>query len=169
MMERRFNTTRLVLRSLALSDAAAMHPWFMDPEVMRFWSTLPHRDFAQTEAWVRASVEAQAEGKAHDFAVFSGGRMIGRIAFWDGPELGFLFDPAFQGQGFASEALKAMIAFGFDELGFDELTADVDPDNAASLRLLERNGFTRVGFAKDTFEIGGKFFDSVYLALKRPA
>jgi RimJ/RimL family protein N-acetyltransferase len=53
-------------------------------------------------------------------------------------------------------------------LALTELVADVDPDNEASLRLLERNGFIRTGFAKNTFEIGGKFFDSVYLALKRP-
>jgi RimJ/RimL family protein N-acetyltransferase len=161
-------TARLTLRPLAMADAPALHPWMADPEVMRFWSTLPHKELAETEAWVRISVEAQAEGTAHDFAVLLAGKVVGRMAFWQGGEIGFFFDPAYQGQGLASEALKAMIAYAFDTLGFDEITADVDPDNAASLRLLERNGFIRTGFAKDTFEIGGKTFDSVYLAMKRP-
>jgi RimJ/RimL family protein N-acetyltransferase len=151
-----------------MEDAPALHPWMSDSEVMRFWSTLPHKKLAETEAWVRISVEAQAEGTAHDFAVLHGGKVVGRMAFWQGAEIGFFFDPACQGQGFASEALKAMIAYAFETLGFDEITADVDPDNTASLRLLERNGFMRIGFAKDTFQIGGKSFDSVYLALKRP-
>lgn len=161
-------TPRLTLRPLAMEDAPALHPWMADPEVMRFWSTLPHKELAETEAWVRISVEAQGDGTAHDFAVLMGDKVVGRMAFWQGAEIGFFFDPAYQGQGLASEALKAMIAYAFDRLGFDEITADVDPDNEASLRLLERNGFIRTGFAKDTFEIGGKSFDSVYLALKRP-
>ncbi len=135
---------------------------------MRYWSTLPHTDIRETEEWVRGSVEAQNAGTAHDFAVLHEDVPVGRIAFWNGPEIGFFFGPEHQGKGFASEALKAMIAFGFDDLGFAEIQADVDPDNEASLRLLERNGFVRTGFAKNTFEIGGRFFDSVYLALKRP-
>ena len=161
-------TPRLILRPLALEDAPALHAWMSDPAVMRFWSTLPHTDLAQTQAWVKASVEAQAEGVAHDFAVVHDGKVVGRMAFWQGPEIGFFFDPKEQGKGFASEALKAMIAYAFDTLDFAEVVADVDPDNEASLRLLERNGFIRTGFAKDTFEIAGKSFDSVYLALKRP-
>lgn len=160
-------TPRLTLRPLTMADAPALHPWMADPEVMRFWSTLPHKELAETDAWVRISVEAQGEGTAHDFAVLSNGKVVGRMAFWQGAEIGFFFDPATRGKGFASEALKAMIAYAFETLGFDEITADVDPDNEASLRLLERNGFLRTGFAKDTFEIGGKSFDSVYLALKR--
>jgi ribosomal-protein-alanine N-acetyltransferase len=161
-------TERLILRPLVLADAAALHPLLSDPEVMRFWSTLPHSDFAQTEEWVRGSIAAQAAGTAHDFAVLHAGRLIGRIAFWHGPEIGFFFDPAEQGKGFASEALKAMIGHAFGTLGFNEIVADVDPDNVPCLRLLERNGFVRTGFAEKTFEIGGRFFDSVYLALKRP-
>ncbi|MBI2255970.1 MAG: GNAT family N-acetyltransferase [Proteobacteria bacterium] len=162
-------TPRLTLRPLAMTDAPALHPWMSDPDVMRFWSTLPHKELAETEAWVRVSVEAQAEGTAHDFAVLHDGKVVGRMAFWQGAEIGFFFDPRHQGKGFASEALKAMIAHAFDTLGFDEIVADVDPHNEASLRLLERNGFMRTGFAKDTFEIGGKSFDSIYLALRRPS
>jgi ribosomal-protein-alanine N-acetyltransferase len=171
-------TERLILRPLVLEDATALHPLLSDPAVMRYWSTLPHTEFAETEDWVRGSVAAQAAGTAHDFAVLHAGRLIGRIGFWQGPEIGFFFDPAEQGKGFASEALKAMIGLafgrlgfgrlGFDGLGFDEIVADVDPDNAPCLRLLERNGFVRTGFAEKTFEIGGRFFDSVYLALKKP-
>lgn len=161
-------TPRLTLRPLAMSDAPLLHAWLSDPLVMRYWSTLPHSDIAQTEAWVQGSLDAMAKGEAQDFAVLFEGRVIGRVAFWQGDEIGFLFDPAIWGQGFASEALRAIAAYGFDTLGFEEIRADVDPDNAASLRVLERVGFKRTGFAEKTFEIGGKWFDSVYLSLTRP-
>jgi len=161
-------TPRLTLRPLAMSDAPLLHAWLSDPLVMRYWSTLPHSDIAQTEAWVQGSLDAMAKGEAQDFAVLFQGRVIGRVAFWQGDEIGFLFDPAIWGQGLASEALRAIAAYGFDTLGFEEIRADVDPDNAASLRVLERVGFKRTGFAEKTFEIGGKWFDSVYLSLTRP-
>jgi [ribosomal protein S5]-alanine N-acetyltransferase len=161
-------TPRLTLRPLAMSDAPMLHQWLSDPQVMRYWSTLPHTDIAQTEAWVQLSLDAMAKGEAQDFAVLFEGRVIGRVAFWQGDEIGFFFDPKMQGNGFAAEALRAIAAYGFETLGFTEIRADVDPDNAASLRVLERVGFQRTGTAEKTFEIGGKWFDSVYLSLKRP-
>ena len=160
-------TERLTLRPLILADVPALHAWLSDPAGMRFWSTLPHTDIKQTEDWVRVSLDAMAKGEAQDFAVLHAGEIIGRIAFWQGNEIGFFFDPARQGQGFAGEALRAISQFGFDTLNFATIEADVDPDNTPSLRLLERNGFERTGFAEKTFEIGGKWFDSVYLSLRK--
>lgn len=160
-------TERLTLRPLMMSDALALHAWLSDPEVMRYWSTLPHTDIRETEAWVQGSLDAMAKGEAQDFAVLLEDRIIGRVAFWHGDEIGFLFDPKMQGKGFASEALRRIAAYGFETLGFKKIRADVDPDNLASLRVLERVGFVRTGFAEKTFEIGGKWVDSVYLSLRR--
>lgn len=160
-------TARLHLRKLQRGDAAFLHAWLSDPAVMRFWSTLPHDDFATTERWVELSLAESAAGRAHDYVVLREGVIVGRVAFWSGNEIGFFFGPAYQGQGYASEALAAFCRFGLTALGFDEIRADVDPGNAASLRVLERIGFSRTGFAENTMEIGGKWVDSIYLALRR--
>ena len=53
------------------------------------------------------------------------------------------------------EAVGAAIDHVFRTCGIDTLTADVDPENAASIRLLERLGFVRTGFAERTWNIGG--------------
>lgn len=53
-------------------------------------------------------------------------------------------------------------------LGLDHITADVDPDNTASLNMLGKMGFVETGRAQDTLHIGGKWFDIVYLELRRP-
>lgn len=161
-------TPRLVLRPLQTGDVALLHALLCDPRVMRYWSTAPHRDIAQTGAWVAASLAAMADGNAHDFGVIHEGRLIGRVAFWHGDETGFFFDPAWHGKGLAREALAALFDYGFGQLGFDQVRADVDPENAACLRLLGRLGFRRTGTAKNTLEIDGKWFDSVYLTLPHP-
>jgi len=94
------------------------------------------------------------------------GRVVGRVAFWMGNEVGFLFHRSVWGQGIAREALGALLRFGFETLRFSSVRADVDPGNIRSLTLLERLGFKRTGYAERTFKIGENWVDSVYLELK---
>jgi RimJ/RimL family protein N-acetyltransferase len=158
-------TPRLILRRLANYDAPALHEMLSDAETMRFWSSLPHAEMAETEAWVAESVAATARGDAHDFAVLRGGHVVGRVAFWMGNEVGFLFHRDVWGQGIAREALGALLRYGFETLKFTSVRADVDPANIRSLTLLERLGFKRTGYAERTFKIGENWVDSVYLEL----
>lgn len=157
-------TERLVLRRATMADAAPMHAIMSNPKAMRYWSSLPHTDHAQTETWMRSMVEADPDG-SDDFIVTLGGRLIGKLGCWKLPEIGFLIDPAQWGEGIASEALAAFIERR-RTLDSSELTADVDPRNAASLKLLERHGFVQTGRAKATWQIGDELCDSVYLRLK---
>ena len=159
-------TPRLILRRLASYDAPALHEMLSDAETMRYWSTVPHVALAESEAWVAESVAAQTRGDAHDFAVLRDGRLVGRVAFWMGNEIGFLFHRDVWGQGIAWEAVAALLHYGFGTLRFTSVRADVDPANLRSLTLLERLGFKRTGYAERTFKIGESWVDSVYLELK---
>jgi RimJ/RimL family protein N-acetyltransferase len=162
-------TERLVLRRMMRYDAPALHTMLSDPETMRYWSTPPHPTIAETEAWVAEGLGAMARGDGHDFVVLESDRLIGRVAFWMGNEIGFLFSRAVWGKGYAQEAMNAVLRYGFDQLGFKSVRADVDPENARSLKLLERVGFQRTGFAEKTFKIGERWVDSVYLELRAEA
>jgi len=161
-------TERLKLRPARLSDVDAMHAVLSSPTAMVYWSSLPHETLEQTQAWVAAMVDAAGAGPGLDFIIEFEGRAIGKAGFWKPPEIGYILHPDLWGRGLAREALEAVIRVGFEVRGLEEIVADVDPRNAASLGLLERLGFVRTGFAKETFEIGGVLLDSVYLALKRP-
>jgi len=159
-------TQRLILRRLASYDAPGLHEMLSDVETMRYWSTVPHVEMAETEAWIADSVAATGRGDAYDFAVLRDGKLVGRVAFWMGNEIGFLFHRDVWGQGIAQEAVRALLRFGFDVLKFDSVRADVDPNNVGSLKLLERVGFQRTGTAERTFKIGDNWVDSVYLELR---
>ena len=158
-------TERLVLRRMMAYDAPGLHTMLSDPETMRYWSTPPHGTLAESEAWVADGLAAMTRGDGVDFVVLESDRLIGRVAFWMGNEIGFLFSRAVWGKGYATEALTAVLRYGFEELAFKTVRADVDPDNARSLKLLERVGFKRTGFAEKTFKIGERWVDSVYLEL----
>ena len=99
-----------------------------------------------------------------DFIVTLDGATIGKLGAWKLPEIGFLIDRAQWGRGFASEAIAAFIARR-RALGSTELTADVDPRNQPSLRLLQRHGFAETGRAQGTWTVGDELCDSIYLRL----
>lgn len=93
---------------------------------------------------------------------------IGKIGVWQAQEIGFLLSRPHWGKGLAEEALTAVLVYLFcGERPFDAITADVDPRNERSLKLLQRMGFEVTGTKERTWEIGGQWVDSVYLGLKK--
>ena len=156
-------TERLLLRRARADDVAAMHRIMSDPVAMRYWSTPPHAELAETERWIASMIEDDPAAR-DDFIVTFDGQLIGKMGAWRLPEFGFLLDPAQWGKGYASEALAAFVDRR-RALGSTELTADVDPRNIASLRLLKRAGFKETGRASGTWQVGDELCDSVYLRL----
>lgn len=161
-------TPRLVLRRPRSDDVAAMHAIMRDPIAMRYWSTLPHATVSETEAWIAKTIDAIQAGESDDFFVECDGLLIGKAGLWKDDEIGFLFSPAVWGKGYAREALQAVIERAFRDRGHEEIRAEADPRNERCIRLLTRLGFRETGRAERTWNIGGEWSDSVYLALKKP-
>jgi len=159
----RLITPRLVLRPARAEDLEALHVILSDSAATAFWSTPPHESLDQTRAWMADMLQPGPDRA--DFVVEFEGRVVGKAGFWRLPEIGYILAPAVWGQGLASEALGAVIQYVLGRAPDLELTADVDPRNAASVRLLERLGFHKTGSAERTFEIGGVWVDSLYFAL----
>lgn len=160
-------TERLILRPIRDDDLAALHAMLSDQEVMRYWSSLPHQSQAETAEWIAANRAAIEAGTAIEYGVEYQGKLIGRGILWNGNEIGYLFAKAYWGHGFAHEAMQAVVDFAFQFRQLSEITADIDPRNLASRRLLERLGFQLTIYKERTFCIGGEWSDSQYFALRR--
>lgn len=160
-------TQRLRLRRARMDDLDDMHRILGNAVAMRYWSTPPHDDIEQTRDWLAAMIDASPD-ESDDFIVEHDGRVIGKAGCWRLPEIGYILHPDHWGQGLAGEALGAAIAHVFATHSVAALTADVDPRNAASLRLLERLGFRETHRAERTMQIGDEWCDSIYLSLPRP-
>ncbi len=159
-------TRRLVLRPMQQDDAKGLHAFFADSEATRFFSD-PHTEFEQTEAWVRGTIAADP-ARTREFTLLRDGQAIGKAGIWSSPELGFFLRRADWNQGLMREALDALVPHLFALMSLPRMTADVDPNNAASLKLLSHLGFSETGRAARTIQIGGKWADSVYLEKPRP-
>lgn len=158
-------TPRLTLRHARPDDLEAVHAIMSDGEVLRYWSTPPHESIEQTREWLDSMIEGNLNGSP-DFIIVHEGRAIGKLGAWEMPEVGFYLARSAQGQGFASEALTAFIAYAFNGLT-DHLVADVDPRNVSSLHLLTKAGFVETGRAERTWLVGDEWCDSIYLRLDK--
>ncbi|MDJ0637865.1 MAG: GNAT family N-acetyltransferase [Paracoccaceae bacterium] len=160
-------TDRLLLRRARMDDLEDLHCVFSHPAAMRYWDCLPHDKIEQTKRFLSGMVGASPK-TSDDFIVEYKGRAIGKAGCWRLGEIGYIFHPDHWGKGLAQEALRAAIPHVFESLPIDKLVADVDPRNSASLRLLERLGFTVTGRAERTIQVGDEWCDSVYFELPRP-
>lgn len=160
-------TRRLTLRRARLDDLSDLHRVFSNPDAMRYWDSPPFQDRDQTERLVRAMIAAPPGG-SDDFIIERDGCAIGKAGCWRLGEIGFILHPDHWGQGLAFEALSAVIPHAFATLPMEHISADVDPRNTASLRLLTRLGFKEVGRETRTIKVGDEWCDSVYLTLCRP-
>ena len=115
---------------------------------MRWWSRGPFSGEGELGDWLVPETGWE-EGRSWAIADNECSSAIGRIAAIDRgdgiSELGYLVVPSRQGQGIGREALTALITHLFFSEERRRLFADVDPENAASNRLLERLGFTLEG------------------------
>ncbi len=160
-------TARLTLRPPHVTDLEDLHGVYGDARAMRYWSTPPHADLAETERWLQGVIAAT--GAAPKYLVIEhDGRAIGTAGIHEGAEIGFILHADFWRRGLMREALEALIPYLFDVTGAEALTADADPLNAASIALMTALGFEETGRAERTFFINGAWADSVYLRLPRP-
>lgn len=157
-------TERLLMRRAEVRDLGALHALLSNKEAMRYWSTPPHSSLHQSREWLKGMM-ASPEGESDDFVVEYEGRVIGKAGFWRLPEIGYIFHPDKWGRGLGLECLTALIDRAFRRCDVDTLCADVDPRNAASLRLLAKLGFSETRRESATILVGDEWCDSVYLEL----
>jgi ribosomal-protein-alanine N-acetyltransferase len=168
-------TERLRLRMLCADDVAALFEIFGDPDVMRYWSSPPLED-------VDAARVLFEEIRRHFAArtLFQWGvarkdddRVIGTATLFHidhdhrRGEIGAAIARAHWGAGLGNEAVGALIRFAFEDLDFHRLEADPDPNNLASIRMIERQGFKREGYLRERYFLDGKPQDALYYGLLR--
>jgi RimJ/RimL family protein N-acetyltransferase len=151
-------TDRLSLRAFREADVAPFFELSQDPDVVRYVGERTVPTLQETWRAVAAWLGHWALRGYGQWAIEErdSGRLIGRAgiinpADWPGPEVGYLLGRAWWGHGYATEAARAAMSWGFRELGFEELISLIDPANAASIAVATRLGET----LRDEIELWG--------------
>ncbi|MEJ2793672.1 GNAT family N-acetyltransferase [Iodobacter sp. LRB] len=169
----KLQTSRLILRPLQETDAAALLAIFSDEKVMQYWSTPPWDSIEIAEALIARDLKAMAAG---DYIRLGIEReedrvLIGNCTLFDldkqcrRAEIGYGMAHSAWGKGYMHEALSALLDFGFTQLNLNRVEADIDPRNMASAKSLERLGFSREGYLRERWIVDGVVSDTALYGL----
>jgi ribosomal-protein-alanine N-acetyltransferase len=166
------------LRPLQTSDYA---PWAelraMSRAHLTPWEPVWPRDDLSKSAFRRRLRHYQREARddlGYAFLIFDteeerlvGGLTLSNVrrGVTQAATLGYWLGLSYVGRGYMTEAVRSVIPHAFDGLRLHRIEAAVQPDNRASVTVLERLGFQREGFARRYLKIGGEWQDHLLFAL----
>jgi [ribosomal protein S5]-alanine N-acetyltransferase len=157
------------LAGLLAANRAFLAPW--DPLRSDGYFTA-----ASQLAGITDALQRHGQGLILPHVIVDAGRIVGRITLNGivrGPFLscsvGYWLGQAATGRGLATAALREVVGIAFGELGLHRIQAETLLHNVASQRVLERNGFARIGMAPAYLRIQGRWQDHILFQLLNPA
>ena len=171
------DTPRLLLREPRDEDAAAIHAYASDAEVVRYldWGPNTVEETTQLLAMARAARDAVPRTAYHLAIVLKatdeligGCRIEIRSPAHGSGDIGYVLARPAWGHGHATEAMRALLAFGFERLALHRIWATCDVENQASSRVLEKLGMGREGRLRQNVRRKGEWRDSDLHAILEP-
>lgn len=158
-------TERLILRKIAVSDHMDMYEYAHLNSVTDYVTWYPHPDPDYTKQYLRLVQDQYRNGEFFDWAVVlaSEDKMIGTCGFTsfdtkhNAGEIGYVINPSYAHCGYASEAARAVIEFGFLRLNLHRIYARYMDGNEASRRVMEKCNMIYEGCARSSMLIKDKY------------
>lgn len=166
---------RLILKQPTRADADAVLRMFRDQEVLRFYNV----DFLSSRQEAVSLIEQRrrryevGHGIRWGIYVRESREYVGSCGFellhraWHFAEIGYELGREHWGRGYMTEALRAMLGYGFESLDLHRVEAQVEPPNEASRTVLRKLGFQEEGVARERGYWRGEFHDLVQFGLLR--
>lgn len=168
----RLETERLVLRPMSMADIEFVFRHFSSTETNQFSSYENLKSMQEAMELFKLFIEP---GKPSSFrlgiVLRKTGELVGTLGFYGlatrdrRAEIGYDLGKEHWGRGIMTEAVRALVKYGFEEIGLNRIEASVDPENERSVKLLERLCFTREGRLREKYYYKGRFHDDLVYSL----
>ncbi len=168
-------TSRLILRKMTLGDARDVFDYGRMPDVSRFcvWETHASEDDAR--AFIKSAIDKYENNEPSDWGIFlkSENRLVGAIGMVNVSianhrcEVGYAISKNHWGKGITTEALKAIIGYLFNDLGFHRIEARCFHENIGSYRVMEKAGMKNEGLAVDQMYVKGQYWSMKLYAITK--
>ena len=167
-------TSRLILREMTLNDVKFYFRHFNNEKIVEgSCFPGPKNLEAAKEELERCCINPFKESSGIRWGIVRKGtsKLIGTCGYYDWnktarrAEIGYDLNPAHWGQGVMTEALSAVLRYGFEEMELNRIQAIIDSKNTRSMRLVHRLGFTREGVLRQRSYFNGQFRDDVCFSL----
>jgi [ribosomal protein S5]-alanine N-acetyltransferase len=172
-------TERLILRRPELTDAPAIQVLAAEYDIAKNLLQMPHPyPEGGAASWINSAHEAEREGgdamKDFSFAITrkADGEYIGSMGIHLDPEnqraeIGYWIGKPYWGQGYASEAAKRLLQFGFDVLKLNRIYARCFSENIGSERVMQKIGMQYEGLLRQEIYKWGQYIDLKMYAMLR--
>lgn len=165
-----FETERLAMRNITMSDKEVIYHLYTDPKVIRFDNTNGLKSMEEVETFITQLSHPYVQNHTQRFAVIEKetNQMIGTCGYrnWDRTsshaEIGGNIVSSCWRKGFATEIVPALVRYGFYTLNLNKLHAYTVTKNIAVVKLLEKNKFKKEGVLRQYYRINEKY-EHVYL------
>ena len=164
---------RLIFRQLKDSDAPEVFKLRSNPDNMKYIPRPLLKNEEEALAMIHMMNGKIAENTDINWAVCikNTDKIIGFMGFYRTQaenyrtEIGYMILPEYEGKGYVTEAVKTMLNYAFNSVGFHSVDAVIDPDNVGSEKVLLKNGFRKEAHFIENEYFEGKFWDSVHYGM----
>jgi ribosomal-protein-alanine N-acetyltransferase len=166
-------TERLILRPFEVSDAPVVERLASAYEVAATTLNIPHPyPEGMAESYILGAIEAMNHGDRFSFAIVHQRQLIGSITVsmrppHDCAEMGYWIGVPYWKQGYATEAARRVVNFGFEEKHLNRIYASCFIDNPASAHVLQKCGMKHEGRLRQHFHKWDRYVDADYYGILR--
>lgn len=169
-------TERLILRKFEYTDDTAMLKyWIADEKIQSMYSEPVYSTKEEIKELLDKYIGSYEKPDYYRWAIIEKdcGECIGQIAYFlvdnknHFAEIEYCIGSEFQCRGYATEATKAVIEFGFDEINLHKVQICTKTINQPSRRVIEKSGFTYEGTLRDYFYMNGEYVGRHYFSILR--
>jgi ribosomal-protein-alanine N-acetyltransferase len=169
-------TNRLVLRQITVEDAPELFFMRTDERVMKYIERPRPKDINDTITFINTISDLRDKNEiiTWGIALKENPKLIGTVVYLNfkkehyRAEFGYALHPDYWRKGIMDEVAKAVIDYGFNVMKLHSIEANINPENIASQKLLEKHKFVREAYFKENFFWQGKFLDSAIYSLLNP-
>ncbi len=160
-------TERLILRKLKKSDTKDLYEYCSSPVSAKYSLWQPHEDIGVTRQYISWLLRSYKRGEYFTWGIElkESGKLIGTCSFtsvdneYKVAEIGYGIGNAYWGNGYAAEAVKAVLEYGFCTVGFISINAKIMKENVSSVRLASAVGMECDGLLRNGIYCKGEAHD----------
>lgn len=169
-------TKRLFLRKLSLNDAGTLFNYWSDPDVTKYLNVTTFKNKEQAYSMIRLlnSLYNNKDGIRWAIVTKKDDTVIGTCGYnnWikksSRGEIGYELGKKYWGNGYATEAVKEIIKYGFKSMNLNRIEAFTVPEAASSINLLKKLGFKKEGMLRQYGYWNMRYWDeNIYSLLKK--
>lgn len=159
---------KLQLRPLEKEDLEFVYKMRTNPEVMDYWFEEP---YTTMEKSIKSYEAGQDRDLHRHFILYHLKEKVGYLALYDidsrhkHAEFAIMIDPSQQGKGFATDATRLIVEYGFNQLNLHKLFLYVDKINEKAVHIYQKVGFQIEGELKKHFFVNGSYHDALFMSL----